>query len=245
MTMSSPTRARRSRRSTSWSRIGPKCSRKRAKRSRSASAASPPTPAQQVSPVLSFRGDRRTLHHAHVQATRPNHTPKPSADDRHPSSRRSCRPHRRSVGVRRAAARAQPVGSHRCLAVRRTDHRPFARDQYLPADLDDQVVLHQPQSEHVVFAAAFRRPGQLRRYPQRRRHLEPHADDGPVRRLDRRVGGRGRLRPGAPDQPAVPRPRILDHDHPAADDAVAGRGRQLLDPAVSAADRPVQLCASV
>ena len=35
---------------------------------------------------------------------------------------------------------------------------------------------------------------------------------------------------------------VLDHDHPAADDAFAGRGRQFLDVPLPAADRALQLC---
>jgi hypothetical protein len=74
--------------------------------------------------------------------------------------------------VPRRQARARPVGSRHRLAVRHPDDSLLLLgDQHLSVDLDDPAVLHQPQPEHVVPAAAFRRPGQLYRHPHRRGRL--------------------------------------------------------------------------
>ena len=80
---------------------------------------------------------------------------------------------------------------------------------------------------------ALRRHRQLRRHPHRRGHLGRDAGHRAFRVLVDRAAGAARLRARAADQPAVPRPQLLDHDHPAADDAVAGGGRQFLDASCS------------
>ena len=72
------------------------------------------------------------------------------------------------------------------------------------------------------------------------RHLAQHAGDGALPVLDAVLPGADRLRAGLADQPQLPRQRLLDHDHRAADDAVAGGGRELLDLPLPAADRPLQ-----
>ena len=73
------------------------------------------------------------------------------------------------------------------------------------------------------------RPRQLHRHPDRSGHLGRHADDGAFRHLHRRHRDRARVRLGSLIDRKFRRPRLLDHDHPDADDAVAGGGGKFLD----------------
>ena len=159
---------------------------------------------------------------------------KPAAS---PASPSGPRPH--ATGGGRARARA--VGPGDRLAVHHADDRPAAGDQHLPAALDDPPLVHQLPRQPAERAHPVAGPAQLRARADRPGHLAQHAGHGPFRAVDHRHPDPDRLHPGLSGQPALPQPWLLDDGHPAADDAVAGRGRQFLDLPVPAADRPVQL----
>ena len=152
----------------------------------------------------------------------------------HPRSRRH------ATGAGHPHARA--VGPRDCVALRRPDDAVAAGDQHLPADLDDQALVHQLSRQPAERERAGRGHRQLRVGADRPRHLARDAGHGPLPVLDHRAADADRLRARLPDRPQVPRPRFLDHDDPDSDDVVTRRRRQFLGFPLPAADRPVQLC---
>ena len=143
--------------------------------------------------------------------------------------------------VARRRARACPTGRIAWLFIAPTI-AAAAGDQHLPADLDDPAVVHQlPRQPAERAGARWSASTTIVDILTDRGHLAGDAGDGAFRVLDDRDRDAARLRPCLLIDRQVPRPRLLDHDHPAADDAVAGGGRQFLDLPLPAADRAVQL----
>ena len=143
--------------------------------------------------------------------------------------------------ARRGAPYPGPVGQGAGVALHHADDRAAAGDQYLPAGLDDLSVLHQLPRQPGQRADEMAGDRLVPVDPDRSGHLGGDAGDGAFRDLDRGHRDRARFRTCLPDRQEIPRPRHVDHDHPAADDAVTGRGRQFLDVPLPAADRTVQL----
>ena len=117
-----------------------------------------------------------------------------------------------------------------------------ARDQHLPADLDDPALVHQlprqPAERDGASASASTTTCRILTDPDIWAPMQAtaHFVFWTIAAADA-----DRLRARLPDRPQVPRPRLLDHGDPDPDDAVAGGGRQLLDLPLPAADRPLQL----
>ena len=115
------------------------------------------------------------------------------------------------------------------MAVHHPDDRAAAGDQHLPAGLDDLSVVHQ----------LSRQPGQCPGEWLGIDWYQTILTDPDIWAamqvtahfviwtvvIETVVGVRSCL----PDRQEIPWPRHVDHDHPAADDAFAGRGRQFLD----------------
>ena len=149
---------------------------------------------------------------------------------------------RAAVRTRRAGrpTRSRPVGPLDRLAVHPADDAPAARDQHLSVDLGDPAVVHRLHGQPAD-PGPLHRHRQLCRHPHRRGSVGELPDHRAFRVLDDRAAGPDRPRSRAAHQPEIPRPQLLDDRHPAADDVVPGGRGQLLDPAVPAADRAVQL----
>ena len=137
--------------------------------------------------------------------------------------------------------RARPVGPVHRLAVHPPDNAPLARDQHLSVDLGDPALIHRLHGQPAGAGRDSSASTIMSIFSPMRTCLGELPDHGAFRLLDDRAAGLDRPRARVAHQPEVPRPQLLDDGHPAADDVVPGGRRQLLDLAVPAADRAVQL----
>ena len=176
----------------------------------------------------------------------PDLQPRKAPRDRHQttSDPRSC-----GRGCRRAR-RPQPLAkavrglSDRSgrLAVHRADHPAAARHQHLSAVLGDRAVAS-PTTAPTGRTSRSRTSASTTTSASSTdpdiwiaMQTTAHFVFWTIAAADA-----DRLRARLSDRPQVPRPCLLDHHHPGADDAVAGRGRQFLALPLRAADRALRL----